>query len=246
MLGEHRESPYCGCWGCIQRAKQAAGVCVVHLLDNPDSWSPASMPGLNLCGECNDQMIADLRFVAARWDDAQEALHAGSGGGGSERHAQRIEAPMPINVAVSDALRVVRDNIWSVVLRLVDDHGVQLPVYQDTGSLAEWLSRSQAVKIAGAEDKTFTKNAYWWIRDAAGWTVTATHGAETKVDLPDQFCKRPGCGAQLVVVENRAGAHIVQCSSNAGHAVQWDTWTNMLKSMGAQKRRGPRLSKKRA
>ncbi|MCZ4148602.1 hypothetical protein BZG21_29585, partial [Escherichia coli] len=128
-------------------------MCVVHLLDNPDSWAPASLQGLNLCGECNEQMIADLRLVAARWDDAQEALHAGAGGGGSERHAQRIEAPVPINVSVSDALLVARDNIWSVVLRLVDDHAVQLPVYQDTGSLAEWLSRSQAVKIAGSADK---------------------------------------------------------------------------------------------
>ena len=220
-------------------------MCVVHLLDNPDSWPPASLPGLNLCGECNDQMIADLRFVAARWDDAQEALHAGSGGGGSERHAQRTEAPLPINVAVSDALLVVRDNIWSVVLRMVDDHGVQLPVYQDTGSLAEWLSRSQAVKIAGAADKTFTKNAYWWIRDAAGWTVTATHGAETVVEVPNHVCQRPDCGARLKVVENRAGERIVQCTGDVRHTVQWDAWSKMLRASRPQRRgaRPPKLGR---
>lgn len=221
------------------------GVCVVHLLDSPDSWPPASLPGLNLCGECNDQMIANLRFVAGRWEDAQEALHAGSGGGGSERHAQRTEAPLPINVAVSDALRVVRDNIWSVVLRMVDDHGARLPEYQDTGSLAEWLGRSYAVEIAKSVDKTFTKNAYWWIADAAGWTVTATHGAETRVEMPTHFCKRPGCGAQLVLVENRAGARIVQCSGDVGHTVQWDAWDKMLRASRPQRRgaRPPKLGR---
>lgn len=225
-------------------AEKAVGVCVVHLMSSPDGVAPRAMLGLNLCGECNDRMIADLRFVAERWDEAQEALHSGSGGGCSERHAQRVEAPVPINVAVSDALLVARNNIWSVVIRLVDDHGVRLPEDQTTPSLAEWLSRRQAVKIAEAEDKSFTKNAYWWIADAADWIATATYGNETSIELPAQYCKRPGCGAQLNVVETRTGTRIVRCSGDSKHAVQWDTWTNMLKSLGAQKRRGPRLAKK--
>lgn len=244
MLGEHRESPYCGCWGCIQLAEKSVGVCVVHLMASPyDVQVPRAMPGLNLCGECNDRMIADLRFVAERWDEAQEALHSGSGGGGSERHAQRIEAPVPINVAVSDALLVARDNIWSVVLRLVDDHGVRLPEDQTTPSLAEWLSRRQAVKIAESKDKMFTKNAYWWIADAADWIATASYGQETSVEIPEQYCKRPGCGAQLHVVETRAGTHIVRCSGDSKHAVQWDTWSQMLRARKPRRARPPKLGR---
>ena len=244
MLGEHRESPYCGCWGCIQLAEKSVGVCVVHLMASADGVQvPRAMPGLNLCGECNDRMIADLRFVAERWDEAQEALHSGFGGGGGERHAQRIEAPLPINVAVSDALLVARDNIWSVVLRLVDDHGVRLPEDQTTPSLAEWLSRRQAVKIAESRNKTFTKYAYWWIADAADWIATASYGQETSVEIPEQYCKRPGCGAPLNVVETRAGTRIVRCSGDSKHAVQWDTWSQMLRARKPRRARPPKLGR---
>lgn len=221
-------------------------MCVVHLLDSPDSWPPASLSGLNLCAECNDQMIAHLRFVAERWDDAQSMLHPGSGGGDSERHAQRTEAPLPINVAVSDALRVARDNIWSVALQLVDHHDdLRLPEDQTTPGLAEWMSRWQVSRIAGASEKRSTQLAYWWIADAAGWILSASHGAETIVEIPNQYCKRTGCGGQLVVVENRAGQKIVQCQVDAKHAVQWDVWSKMLKASRPQKRgaRPPKLGR---
>ncbi|WP_313813001.1 hypothetical protein [Glutamicibacter sp.] len=227
----------------MSSARESRG-CVVHAQAEPDQLAPVALDDLNLCGECNDRMIRDLRFVADRWDDAQEALHAGSGGGGSERHAQRTEAPLPINVSVSDALMVVRDNIWSVVLRLVDDLGVRVPADQTTPGLAEWLARTKAVTIAAYPDRAFSRQAYWWIAHAADWLATATHGAETSVEIPDQFCKRPGCKAQLVVVENRKGERVVQCQGDAKHAVQWDTWSKMLKARRPQKRgaRPPRLT----
>lgn len=240
-LPEHKDSPYCGCWGCVSAARDSVG-CVVHSQAKPDRMAPATVQGLNLCGDCSDRMIGNLRLVASSWDNAQSMLHPGSGGGDSDRHAQRTEAPLPINVSVSDALRVVRDNIWSVAIGLVDaHHGLRLPEDQTTPSLAEWMSRWQVSRIAGAADRYFTLLAYWWIEDAAGWILSASHGAETTVAIPDQFCKRPGCGGQLVVVENRKGERIVQCQGDAKHAVQWDTWTNMLKSLGAQKKRGPRI-----
>ena len=242
MLGKHFERPDCSCWGCVSSAREALG-CVVHAQADPGRLAPVVVEGLNLCGECNDQMISDLRYVADRWDDAQEALRAGSGGGGGERHAQRTEAPLPINVPVSDALMVVRDNIWSVVLRLVDDLGVRAPEDQTTPGLAEWLARSQAVTIAKYPDRAFSRQAYWWIANAADWLVTATHGAETTAEIPDQFCKRPGCKGQLFVAERSDGVRTVRCAEDAHHAVQWDTWSKMLKASRPQRRgaRPPRL-----
>ncbi|MGP5383208.1 hypothetical protein ACTXL8_13650, partial [Glutamicibacter arilaitensis] len=71
-----------------------------------------------------------------------------------------------------------------------------------------------------------------------------TYGVETTAKLPDQYCKRPGCKGQLFIAERSDGVKTVRCAADAHHAVQWDTWTNMLKSFGAQKRRGPRLSRK--
>jgi len=242
-MPEHRDSPYCGCWGCVSAARESLG-CVVHGQTEPGRVAPAVMPGLNLCGDCNDRMISNLRFVASKWDDAQTMLHPGSGGGDSDRHAQRTEAPLPINVSVSDALRVARDNVWSVALGLVDHHDdLRLPDDQTTPSLAEWMSRWQAGRIAGAADKRFTQLAYWWIDDAAGWILSASHGAETIVAIPDQFCKRPGCGGQLVVVENRAGQKIVQCQGEAKHAVQWDMWSQMLRARKPRGARPPKLGR---
>lgn len=241
-MPEHVNSPYCGCWGCIKEDQESAGSCVVHVMGGPDAPVPGTTPGMNLCGECSDRMIADLRLVAGRWDDALDALHPGSGGG-SDRHVQRVEAPLPINVSVSDAMRVARDNVWSVVLRLVDDYGVRLPEDQTTPALAEWLARTQAVKIAQYPDRTFTRRAYWWIADAADWIATAVHGQAVAVPIPDQVCRRPGCGAQLHVVENRAGVRIVQCSGDSKHSVQWDVWSQMLRARKPRGARPPKLGR---
>jgi len=214
---------------------------VVHLVAEQDQVPPAVVTDLNLCPVCDDRMRADLNLVSERWEEAQAALHP-SRGGDSERHAQRTEAPLPLNVSVSDALMVVRDNIWSTALRLVDDHpGLALPADQTTPSLAEWLARWQMLKIAGAKDKSFTRQAYWWVAEAADQIASKTYGTETTAELPDQYCKRPGCKGQLFVAERSDGVRTVRCNADAHHSVQWDTWTNMLKSFGAQKRRGPRL-----
>jgi len=244
-LPEHKNAADCGCWGCQSIAREGSGVCVVHLVAEQDQVPPAVVTDQNLCPTCDDRMRADLHLVAERWEEAQAALHP-SRGGDSERHAQRTEAPLPLNVSVSDALMIVRDNIWSVALRLVDDHpGLSLPADQTTPSLAEWLARWQMLKIAGAKDKGFTRQAYWWVAEAADQIASKTYGTETTAEIPNQFCKRPGCKGKLFVAERSDGVRTVRCAEDANHAVQWDTWSKMLKASRPQRRgaRPPRLGR---
>lgn len=251
-MPEHKNSPGCGCWGCQSIAREGSGVCVVHLVAEQDQIPPPSASGLNVCVSCDDRMRADLLLIAARWEEAQDALHPSSGGGDSERHAGRVEAPLPLDISVSDALRIVRDDVWSVALRLVDDHeGLVLPGDQTTPSLAEWMAKWQLIKIAGSSDKSWSREAYWLIASAADQITAVTHGVETRVEMPDMVCKHKTyvgtktsvCGAQLMLAERPDGVKTVRCQANAGHAIPWDLWTNVLKSMGAQKKRGPRLPK---
>lgn len=251
-MPEHVDSPDCRCWGCVQIAVECVGVCVVHAVAEQDRVAPMAVKDLNLCQVCTDRLSADLRLVAERWDEAQDALQPGSGGQ-SERHAQQTAAPLPINVAVSDALRIARDNVWSVAIRLVDDHdGLTLPADQTTPSLAEWLAAWQSLKIAGARDRKWTRDAYWLIAAAADQIAAKTYGLPTTVEIRDIFCRHrvlvdpqvPGklqdCGGVLEAVERSDGFKTVRCQTDARHSIQWDTWTNMLKSFGAKKRRGAR------
>lgn len=257
-MPEHVESPDCRCWGCVQIVLEDSGACAVHAAAEQESWAPRSARGLNLCQDCADRVAHDLRLIAERWDEAQEALHPSTGGGGSERHAKQTAAPLPINVAVSDALRIARDNVWSVALRLVDDHdGLTLPADQTTPSLAEWLARWQTLRICGSRDRAWSRDAYWLIAQAADQIAAKTYGLPISVEIRDIFCrhrvlidpavpaKMRDCGGVLEAVERSDGFKTVRCQVDARHSIQWDTWTNMLKSIGARKSRGARPPKLR-
>ncbi|GGJ74447.1 hypothetical protein GCM10007173_36780 [Glutamicibacter ardleyensis] len=222
---------------------------MVHLVAEQDQVPPVAAPGLNVCVGCDDRMRADLRLIADRWEEAQDALHPSSGGGDSERHAGRVEPPLPLDVSVSDALRIVRDDVWSVALRLVDDHdGLALPADQTTPSLAEWMAKWQLIKIAGSADKGWSREAYWLIASAADQITAVTHGVETRVDMPAMFCKHKThvdmktsvCGAQLMLAERPDGVKTVRCNEDVSHAVPWDIWSQALRASRPQ-RRGARL-----
>lgn len=248
-MPEHKNSPGCGCWGCQSIAREGFGVCVVHLVAEQDQVPPPSASGLNVCVSCDDRMRADLLLIADRWEEAQDALHPSSGGGDSERHAGRVEAPLPLDVSVSDALRIVRDDVWSVALRLVDDHdGLVLPADQTTPSLAEWMAKWQLIKIAGSSDKSWSREAYWLVASAADQITAVTHGVETRVEMPDMLCKHKThvdmkttvCGAQLMLAERPDGVKTVRCNEDVSHAVPWDIWSQALRASRPQ-RRGARL-----
>lgn len=246
-MTEHVDEPDCGCWGCIsERARNAhdAGVCVVHALDRSGDEPPKTAKNSRICLACEDRMRADLRLVADRWDEAQEALHPSQGGSSGERKTPRDQPPAPVRVEVVDAIRETSAKVWELTVKLIDQYvEVRLPEDQSTPSLAEWLSKSMVPRMTEVPSAEWVYAAYWLAADAADKIGEVTDGAERIDPVPDRCRHKVDgkvCGADLVAVDAPSGKRVVVCQRVAAHSVPWDSWA---KSMAARKPRGARPRK---
>ncbi|ASN39008.1 hypothetical protein CGQ24_08255 [Arthrobacter sp. 7749] len=230
--------------------------CVVHQMVDPEMTDPDSdgypraIRGTNLCTECAERMIADARTIASRWDDAMDALHRGSGGGSEERVGTKVDAPLPINPAPSDAMREARAAVWSIVGQLVQDRPtVQLPADQSTPVLAEWLSRWHMGVLSTHPSPRHTRSCYWSLAHAADQMVAATLGVPVEVAVQAQCTTRlpkpklgkaalgPQCGGELVAIERADGKRQIKCSKDPEHMIAYESWALM------QAARKPRSSR---
>lgn len=247
-MGEHVESAGCSCWGCISAAAGQVGVCVVHAVDRGDLAAPSSGRGSRICLECQDKMQRELRHVVSRWSEAQEALHPGSSGGGSERHTPRVAPPAPVRLEVVDALKVTSDRVWSLVATVLEQvAGIRLPDDQTTPGLAEWLARSMVPRLAEMPSAELVLRCYWWAVEAAESMSEVTEGAQATVVLPD-MCRAMVvneeqeqvmcCGRIEAVRElDGRGEAIVKCTTDPTHWVPFENWQ---KQMAARKPRRAR------
>ncbi|MGL3804706.1 hypothetical protein ACSYDW_01275 [Paeniglutamicibacter sp. R2-26] len=224
-------------------------------------WVPADARS-NLCTDCRESLGKDLLAIESRWDQVMDALARGRGGGDSERMGStEVHAPLPINAAASDAMRLARDAVWSGVDQLVMDRGnVRLPDDQSTPALAGWLARWHLEYLASHANGSWTVEWYTEIQDAAEAISRASaDGAPVEV-ATTYTCKArvptalsilrlgnlvpdPECGGSLVMIEQPDGSRTVKCSKNAGHMIAADAWFEMHRARRPQKRgaRPPKL-----
>lgn len=247
-MPDHVDSSDCGCWGCISIGAEQVGVCVVHAVDRGDLAAPASGKDSRICLECQDRMRRDLRTVAGRWAEAQEALHPGSGGGGGERQTPRIEPSAPVRLEVVDALRKTSDRVWKLVLAVSDQYAdARLPDDQTTPGLAEWLSKWMVPKLASIPSAEEVLRCYWWASEASESIEEVTEGATVTVVAPD-VCRAvvssegeevKTCGGLVKAVRelDGRGDAIVQCAVDPAH---WVPILNWQKQMAARKPRRAR------
>ncbi len=277
----------CGCWGHVQVAQsgekflgeyeyvldgrpgrwpytlakqlvQLSEYCVVHHDADPDSEEcPRAIRGTSLCTECAERMDLDLRSIAGLWDDAMDALHRGSGGGSDERQGTKVDVPLPINAAPSDAMREARAAVWSIVGQLIQDKPkAMLPADQSTPALAEWLGKWHLGSITAHPSPRHTRACYWDLANAADAMVAATRGvpvemptgADCRTRLPRPVRKQdepvsnalgPMCGGELIMVERADGRRTIRCSKDPQHMVDADSWFLMMAA------RKPRASRAR-
>lgn len=244
-MSDHVDSSDCGCWGCISAGAKSLGVCVAHAVARGDLAAPGSGKDSRICLECQDKMQQDLRTVAGRWAEAQEALHPGSGGGGGERQTPRIEPSAPVRLEVVDALKKTSDRVWKLVIAVADHYpDARLPDDQTTPGLAEWLSKWMVPKLASIPSAEEVLRCYWWASEASESIEEVTEGATVTVVAPD-VCRavvsNEGEGARMcggivhaVRELDGKGDAIVQCTTDPAHWVPILKWQ---KQMAARKPR---------
>ncbi len=246
-MAEHVDGPGCKCWGCVSRAAHDAGVCVVHAVYREHIGVVSAAVDSRICSECEEKLWLALRMVDDRWDDAQDSLAPGRGGG-SERKTPREEPPVPLRVEVVDAMRDAGQAIWKLAFAVTDRYiDVRLPDDQSTPSLAGWLARSMVPRIVQVPDPVWVLKAYWWAIEAGSKIEKVTEGGETEVVLPD-LCKivvmsedgKPVvCGGEVKAVWQHMPKErkVVQCTRNRDHFIPFDVWQ---KQQAARKPRGAR------
>lgn len=244
-------------YSLAKKLVKAPEYCIVHETADPDSdGCPRAIRGTNLCTECAERMAFDLRVIAGTWDDAIDALHRGSGGGSEERVGTKVDAPLPINAAPSDAMRDARAAVWTVAGQLIQDKPMQqLPADQSTASIAEWLNMWHLGEIMAHPSPRHTRACYWSLAQAADAMVKATRGAPVEVPTLEHCETRmpkpklgraelgPRCGGELILVERGDGRQTVRCTNDDGHMVAADAWFQMQRARRPQKRgaRPPRF-----
>ncbi|PRB69507.1 hypothetical protein [Arthrobacter sp. MYb213] len=224
---------------------------MVHAVARGDLAAPTVGSGSLICLECQDRIQSDLRTVVNRWAEAQEALHPGSGGGGSERRTPRLDPPAPVRLEVVDALKVTSDRVWKLVVAVVDHYAdVRLPDDQTTPGLAEWLSMWMVPKLASIPSAEEVLRCYWWVAEAVEEICEVTEGATVTVVAPDQ-CRavintegqgQAVCGGEVKAVRqlDGRGDAVVQCVKDSSH---WMPFANWQKQMAARKPRRARPRK---
>ena len=260
-MPEHINHPDCGCWGCVQKrqavstalqleykyrvaghsgllpytlAKKATVYpkqCVIHATAGVEVPTERNS---NLCRPCTDQLRADLQVIADRWEDLEEALQPSRSGGSGERGSTDIYAALPIDGSVSDVMRLVRAEVWSIVGQLVQDKPAQqMPKDHGTGVLAGWLAKWHVDYIASHPSAAHAVACYTGIQAASDQSRRKSYqtvGARTPlVQHCHQFVtgadgSRVPCPGQLEGVLLDSGKKIVECSEDPGHMIPVNEW----------------------
>lgn len=260
-MPEHRNSPDCGCWGCIQKrklvheslqleykyrvpgtagllpytlAKKATAYpshCIVHTAAGHVALAQRAS---NLCLPCTEQLRTDLSNIAEQWEDLEEALLPSRSGGDSERGGTDIYAPLPIDGSVSDVMRKIRAEIWSIVGQLVQDKPTQqMPKDHGTGVLAGWLAKWHVDYIASHPSQAHTLVCYQGIQDAADQSRRKSYGTQGARTPLIQHCHQfttnasgagIPCPGLLEGVLLDSGKKVVECSEDHTHMIPVNEW----------------------
>lgn len=260
-MPEHINRLDCTCWGCVQnretletsllleykyrvpgcaelmpytlatKATSYPKSCIIH------SAGGATVPAernSNLCLPCTEQLRTDLQVIADRWEDLEEALQPSRSGGAGERGSTDIYAALPIDGSVSDVMRQVRSEVWSIVGQLLQDKPMQqMPKDHGTGVLAGWLAKWHVDYIASHPSAAHTFACYTGIQTASDQSRRKsyqTQGARTPIiQRCHQFVtglngSRLPCPGQLEGVLLDSGKKIVECSEDPGHMIPMSEW----------------------